>query len=614
MNFKYKCKINEDYYNIQIFNIEQEKIKIMIDTKNSYSDEYYEYSTIYTLVQLQEITKYFLLFESIEEVFEDLTRTIQTKNFSIKRNGITMTLCLKLKINNKRTEVELILEKTKSIDLSSQKDNNLFYNTLSTKNSEFKNNFIEKSARNIDISNINELNNLLSDFKDRIVVLENSQNMSMNRKEKEEIQNFNNNYTNDKITQNLEHILSRLEKLELDNKNKDEKIKKLEKKLRKYESPENNPDFYNNMNSINTINNNNNINKFPKNQSALHSKTFQNKVSFNPLNSFNKIKPKYERNISNNNLYPNNRALTLTPNYYLRHNKSAMNIDNSSFHSRETQKYYNNNYINNDLKSNSTLSNYSNAQDRNFQKYIQYKERLKIQIVPREDIRKFVNSRIIFTRNELRLLKTKFTQGEKKLHAFFDLLYRASADGDYEEIVKNKVRNKAKTLTLFYSYEGARFGVYVEKAKSISFIKGKIYKEIPGTSFMVSLNNLKFFDIMPGKTCLAGEDEYLCFGRTFYLNTNGTNWIIHTPRQNFLKKKCVIGDKGSDYLNLDTEMLVGVREDYHIKDVEIFEVCLEKDYDSDEEEEEEEDEDEDKKKKKKKKKKSSKKKKKYKKE
>ena len=152
--------------------------------------------------------------------------------------------------------------------------------------------------------------------------------------------------------------------------------------------------------------------------------------------------------------------------------------------------------MNNDLNTNSTFSNYSDARDKNFQKYIKYKEKLGIPIVPRENLKKFVNSRIIFTKNELRLLKTRFTQGVKNIHAFFDLLYRASTDGDYEEVAKNVSRNKEKTLTLFYTYEGARFGVYTEKKPSASFFKGKIYKEIPGTSFMVSLNNLKFFDIL----------------------------------------------------------------------------------------------------------------------
>ena len=630
INFRYRCKINENNYDIQLFNLEQEKIKILIDKKNSYTDEYVEFSNVYTLIQFLEITNYYILFENIDEIFEDLVRTIQEKNFSISHNGNTMNFKIKVLINKNSREVTFILDKTKTIDLSSQREGP-YFNTISTKNSEmnkFKNNYLEKSKRNVAISDINELNTLLSDFKDRIAILEQSQNGQMNKKEDIPSEKYINNIMttansnpymmNDKIAQGLENILLRLQKLENDNKNKDKKIEKLEKKLRYYESLENQEQYNNNINTVNnSFNNNiNNINKtekkktkFPKYPIPNYSKTLGLNNIYNKNNEYNPFSARNNnsRLKASMSLTPNRLRQAKTTQIFnqnkFRNNSSNNfnNNDSASFHSKETQKYYNdnnndyNNYyndnysdqqtnkMNNDLKSNSTLSNYSNAKDRNFQKYIQYKEKLKIPIVPRENLKKFVNSRIIFTRNELRLLKTKFTQGEKNLHAFFDLLYRASTDGDYEEIVKSIARNKEKILTLFYTYEGARFGVYICRKPSTSFIKGKIYKEIPGTSFMVSLNNLRFFDIRQDKTSKDGEDVYLCFGRTFYLNTNGSNWIINTPRDKFLKKKCIIGDKGGDYINLDTELLVGLREEYHIKDIELFEVAIEKDDESSEE-------------------------------
>ena len=633
INFRYRCKIHEVHYDIQLYNIEQEKIKIMINTKSSYSDEYVEYSNIYTLIQFQEITNYYILFESIEEIFEDLIRTIQEKNFSIAHNGSTMTFKIKVLVNKNAKEVNFILDKSKTIDLSSQKEGP-YYNTISTKNSEinkFKNNYLEKSKRNVAVSDINELNTLLSDFKDRIEVLEQSQNSQINKKEELPSEKYMNNIMttansypfnpNDKITQGLENILSRLQKLEMDNKNKDKKIEKLEKKLRYYENLDNQEKNDINLNSLNNIDSNNNININNENNNVKYPiRGFTKMINTNKMglnNIYNKNNEYNPFSARNTNLKP---SITLTPNRLRQtktteifnpqfnkknkiRNKSSnfkYNNDNdsASLHSKETQKYindnnnndYNDKYsdqqsipMNNDLKTNSTISNYSNANDRNFQKYIQYKEKLRIPIVPRENIKKFVNSRIIFTKNELRLLKTKFTQGAKNIHVFFDLLYRASTDGDYEEIAKSIVRDKEKTLTLFYTYEGARFGVYTWRKPAASFLKGKIYKEIPGTSFMVSLNNLRFFDIREDKTSKGGEDLYLCFGRTFYLNTNGSNWIINTPRDKFLKKKCIIGDKGGDYINLDTEVLVGMREEYHIKDLEIFEVAIEKDDESSEE-------------------------------
>lgn len=631
MNYRYRCKIKEANYDIQLFNLEQEKIKILINTKNAYSDEYAEYSNIYTLIQFQEITNYYILFESIEEIFDDLIKTIQDKNFSIERNENTMNFKIQVMVNKKARVVNFILERTKIIDLSSQRDGQ-YYNTISTKNSEFyrNKNYQEKSKRNVAISDINELNTLLSDFKDRIAVLEQSQISQINKKETMPSENYTNNLmtsansninnVNDKLNQSLENILLRLQILEFESKNKDKTIEKLEKKLHYFESLENKVQYEENSNSnninnnsnniktlrnVNNKNNMNNINKYPKYPIPNYSKAIKNKKTISNSLYHNEYNPFTHRNIRNKTgmTLSTDRLKKIKSQFIsqekLRNNSIFNNNDNATLHSQETEKYnnndYNNNYndkyseqqtnpLNNDLRTNSTISNYSNAKDYNFQKYIQYKEKLRIPMVPRENIKKFVNSRIIFTKNELRLLKTKFTQGNKKIHAFFDLLYRASEDGDYEDVAKSKARHHERTLTLFYTYEGARFGAYVSRKPATSFIKGKIYKEVPGESFMVSLNNLKFFDIMPNKTCKDGEDVYLCFGRTFYLNTNGTNWVINTPREHFLKKKCTIGDKGSDYKNLDTELLVGVREDYHIKDVEIFEVSIEKDDDSIDEE------------------------------
>ena len=622
INFRYRCKINEVNYDIQLFNLEQVKIKIMINTKNSYSDEYVEYSNIYTLIQFQEITNYYILFQSIEEIFDDIARTIQEKNFSIKHNGNTITLKIKVLINKKSRDIDFILDKTKTIDLSSQKDF-AYNNTLSTKNSDFykyKNNYLEKSRRNVAINDLNELNTLLSDFKDRIAVLEQTQNTQIIKKEEYPTDKYitnlmtsaNSNFynPNDKLILGLENIQLRLEKLENENKNKDRIIKKLEQKLRYYESLENQEGYDNNDNNIENINNINNIQNL-KNQNNINnrnkynnkthlpiSKTFQNKeFAFNNnlseneniINtSNNKHRIKKGITYTPNRLrktrtdYPNNSKLKSSNSFIINNN------DEASLHSRQTEKYnekysdqQTNSYAyNNDLKTNSSIFSNNSNRDINFQRYIRYKEKLHIPIVQREDIKKFVNSRIIFTKNELRLLKTKFTQGDRHLHAFFDLLYRASKDGDYEDIVKSMTKNKEKTLTLFYTYEGARFGVYMCGKPGSSFIKGKIIKEIPGTSFMVSLNNLKFFDILPNKTSKEGEENSLCFGRTFYLNSNGSNWIINTPRNAFLKKKCIICNRGTDYIDLDTELLVGVRDEYHLKDVEIFEVCLEKDEDS----------------------------------
>jgi hypothetical protein len=332
-------------------------------------------------------------------------------------------------------------------------------------------------------------------------------------------------------------------------------------------------------------------------QSAL---TFNKNENYNKYNNHNKYRLKQSKSEIFSNYNNENMSLQskeINNNNYVRNNsyneKKISYKDNKSYGEKDTfrSNKFNNISYTNDINSsylktnnsnlNSTLSNYSNAKDKNFQKYLFYKEKLGIPVVPRENLKKYVNSRIFFTKNELRALKGKLSNGNKKLHIFFDLLYRASVDGDFEEIIKNNTEDKEKTLTLFYTYEGARFGVYINTKKTTSIFKGKVYKEIPGTSFIVSLNNLRFFDIEENKTSKQDIPDYLSFGRTFYLNKNSSNWLIYTPRSNFLKKKCSIGNQKSDYKFFDAELLVGNRNNYHIKDVEIFHVVFEKDREDD---------------------------------
>ena len=615
MNFRYKCKIKDIIYNIQLFNIQKEKIKMMIDTKNLYSDDYIEYSNIYSLIQFQEISRYYVLFENIDEVFSDLSQIIQEKKFSITHNGNTITFTLIIMINKKEEYVNFILDKNKVIDLSSRNETPYFKDTsFNDLEINQKNPFsIEKSKRNVEISNINELNNLLSDFKDRITILEASQNNN-------DLQNniINNNImnsiaSNENINAGLENILIRLNKLESDNNNKDKIIEQLEKKLQYYESNDkiqNNNikdnNYYNRIQTYpNTFSKNqlsvgsfyNNYQLQEQRQSAL---TFNKNENYNKYNNHNKYRLKQSKSEIFSNYNKENMSLQskeINNNNYVRKNsyneKKISYRDNKSYGEKDTfrSNKFNNFSYTNDINSsylktnnsnlNSTMSNYSNAKDKTFQKYLFYKEKLGIPMVPRENLKKYVNSRIIFTKNELRSLKAKLSNGNKKLHIFFDLLYRASVDGDFEEIIKNNTEDKEKTLTLFYTYEGARFGVYINTKKTTSIFKGKVYKEIPGTSFIVSLNNLRFFDIEENKTSKQDIPDYLSFGRTFYLNKNGSNWLIYTPRSNFLKKKCSIGNQKSYYKFFDAEVLVGNRNNYHIKDVEIFHVVFEKDREDD---------------------------------
>ena len=203
-------------------------------------------------------------------------------------------------------------------------------------------------------------------------------------------------------------------------------------------------------------------------------------------------------------------------------------------------------------------------------------------MVEREDLKEYINSRIFFTKKELQLVKKKITKNNRKLHAYFDVLYRASIDGDYEDKINSLCEGIYPQVILFYTEEGARFGVYINKEKSTNIFGNISYKEVPGSSFLISLNSLKTYDISNGQKATRDHPEKLCFGRTFLFNDNGSNWLIFTPRNEFLGIKCMIGDKESNFGKINIKEIVGSKKDYILKDVEIFKVIIYSDDDNQE--------------------------------
>ena len=281
---------------------------------------------------------------------------------------------------------------------------------------------------------------------------------------------------------------------------------------------------------------------------------------------------KKNNNISNKSINTKNESLLLPHKTYRDENDDEINSfnfttkpkrNNSSTKQESKEKSKNQNeQIYNRRKQNSSSVKMGH--------YYDY-----IPIVRRENILN-LNSRIIFTNKEVQLLTKRISLGNKNKKVSLNLLYRASIDGDTEPILKLNTHNKLKTLTLFYTYEGARFGVYTEKEGVKSIFQGYELYEVPGTSFIISLNNLIYYNVKPKETSLYDKsDNILCFGFCSRINNNETNWLIYTSRNYFIGKKYLFGDKNDVYLNLDYKKIVGNNPSYHIKDVEIFDVMVE---------------------------------------
>ena len=192
----------------------------------------------------------------------------------------------------------------------------------------------------------------------------------------------------------------------------------------------------------------------------------------------------------------------------------------------------------------------------------------------REDLKQYINSRIFFTKKELQMVKDKITKKQKNLHTYFEVLYRASIDGDFEPQINYLCEGIYPQLILFYTQDGARFGVYIEKEKHVNILGMTEYREIPGTCFLFSLNSLKTYRILEGEKATDDRPETLCFGRSSLFNNNGSNWLIFTPRNGFLDEYCLIGDKLSNFGKINTNEIVGKQKSYYLEDVEIFKVVI----------------------------------------
>ena len=360
-----------------------------------------------------------------------------------------------------------------------------------------------------------------------------------NIKDKEKKKNLSVDYYNDSIS------YSKNKEKRFDYESRNERHREHRKSGKKHHSLEK----YKNNNKLSLIKpkeikRHNSIDKYDKGYSQLKVKSI-------------------EKNKIRNNKNINNSLDSRNINYKKFINK---NNQTNSTYTEEDITYNKNKSSDKDRKRIDTSSSYS----------IDKKRTKNIPIYQREKIKKYINSKIVYRKDELRLLKDTISNYNRKLHVFFDLLYRASKHGDKEIKIRDSIEDNLHTLTLFHTHEGARFGVYIRREESHVFMKDNLFKEVPGSCFIVGLNNLLIFQIYPNRTSNAYFKDILCFGRTILKNKNGSNWIINTPQNNFLNKKCVMGNGEILFDNFNVEELVG-EEEYHLKEVEIFNVVIESD-------------------------------------
>ena len=544
---KYKTNLyqNETNYSIKLLIIDG-KLQIVIKSSKSFSEDIYEFSNTYSFRQLQITNKYFSSFNNIDEVCTDLDKLLKLKVLVEEEKDKTLILKIPTSMDKSSGDIIFKLMKIKKVKK------------------------VRHSSRDkIKINNIDIVNKKLYETN----IPGNSNNLLLG---------------------NISDLVDRVKKLEKKEIEKDKTINKLKEEMNNYQEKLNNSynyPIYSPLAKKSDIkinladDKNNNISRIIKNKNEDDD---DDDIDINFENDTikdkkNKKKKKNSTDIKNKLDSDNNEDDSSDSEKKKKKKKKKKKSD--SFLDESKKDTSNAKEDSDDDKSNNILLKSGN---RNFNinniNNINYKTQNETSvsgfpIIKRDEkLKEYINSRIFYTIREMQTIKRQITKGQRNLHAYFDLLYRASIDGAEESKIDSFCKGKYPQLILFFTHEGARFGVYVEKERiKTIFKKEDHYKEIPGTSFLFSLNTLKCFPILPKELGTDNRPEKLCFGRTYYYNNNESNWQIYIPNNNFLDVDLKFGDKESSYQNVTYSDIVGNSYGYHLKDVEIFQVMLEDD-------------------------------------
>ena len=546
----FKCKIGYNFYFIKI-SLLKRQINIEITSNSAINKENTNYINNYTLSHFQEINPYFKNFQSIREVYKTILGLLKKKKFFIIQNkDSTLTFILKIKVRDELLKINLALSKCSNQGIYSQ-------------NKVFSENYMD--TVNNDLLNMKNIKNYLDPNQ---YLFSYSNNYLPTNKTSEIINNDNSKFSK---------ILSKMTQLENDNNEKNKKIKMLEKQIKMYknkgitdddeeeeeeneekeENEEEIDDKYNDFGDMNNKNFKIDFNKTLTIPFKNKKKKINRNNSYDKINSINSnFEPKSNQINHVNSYYPRN--ISIDPKF----NKVKTTIDRNN--KRKDNLHYN-------LSMDQVQNNFDNvktyAPNSKAYKYLNSIPETKRENIPN------LNSRIIFTKKEYNFIIQQFREIEKTIKVELRLIYRASSDGDFEEAVKLKFNGELKTLTLFHTMEGYRFGFYVQKRIKTTIKSGTKILEVPGTSFLVGLNNFVCYHVYMKKNSLFEKsDNFFCFGYCSNVNNNKTRWLVYTQRNNFINKKFLFGDKNDVYVNLNTSKIIGNSLTYHIKDIELFEV------------------------------------------
>ena len=181
--------------------------------------------------------------------------------------------------------------------------------------------------------------------------------------------------------------------------------------------------------------------------------------------------------------------------------------------------------------------------------------------------KKEIDSKIIKTKQEIELLSNRLTSKGflKNCKVSFNLLYRASRDGDSPKDYHSKCDGKTNTLCVIQTPKGCKFGGYTEITIDSS---GNNYKD--SNAFVFSLNNNKIYEN------LKKEEPAVCHSQNWGPIFRSDAFAVWN-KNFFSYNEHTLGTKSSSnfgIMNEDYEINNG-EEYFGIRELEVFQIIIE---------------------------------------
>lgn len=168
-----------------------------------------------------------------------------------------------------------------------------------------------------------------------------------------------------------------------------------------------------------------------------------------------------------------------------------------------------------------------------------------------------IDTKIITKKSEITIIKKEFEEKYKKSDIKFNLLYRASRDGNQYNNMNSRIRYNNNIIMLFHTIKGIKFGVFLYEGLNNNYRNnnGNNYSINP-KSFIFSLERKKIFYI-------ENENKIICFSnkcptdkqeKDYLINIYSSNILAEDKRMNFINNISNLSgneiNAGDKYFNL----------------------------------------------------------------